>query len=80
MKHFVKDDVFDEKLRHALLVEIGVNTDEVIFFRETAQSNGSATTFRREFSPNNRRIDFIVEFLAIDFVVEGLDVVHFPRS
>lgn len=75
MEHFVEDDVAHEKLGNFVLIEVGVDADKVIFFGVTAEAYGAAESARGEFAPDDGDVEGIVEFVAIDFVVEALDVV-----
>src|SRR5690606_30243301 len=70
VEHLVEHDVANEVSGYEILVEQGMNADEVVFHRVAAEANRPATAAGRHAAPSDARPDLVPEVQPIHLVVE----------
>ena len=74
VQHFVEDDVLDHVPRHERLVQQGVDADQVFLVVVDSEADGPAWAPRRLAAPGDARLYPVVEVVAVQRLVDGLQV------
>ena len=75
VEHLVEDDQLDEVARHPLVVEGGVDADELLLVKINAHLDGAATAARRAASPADARRDLALELLGVQLAIDLGEIV-----
>ena len=79
MKHFVKNDPFDEEKRHLDTVQRGMDADDAVLDRKTSHLDGPLVRPKNRRPPSDLRVQRPLEIPLVQAIEDLLEVVDSVR-